>query len=135
MLDRRIVACNLTPGKKGRYSARLMFWSGWDRDRDREIAAGDKMPARPWICLWYVEIRGLGHYKVEWHRAPLAFISHHILSRMAQRHDMRSVDDMLTVVARIAIEVMDLYQAKGVEETLAPGPSATACQRDVVGVD
>ena len=81
------------------------------------------MPARPWICLWYVEIRGLGHYKVEWHRAPLAFISHHILSRMAQRHDMRSVDDMLTVVARIAIEVMDLYQAKGVEETLAPGPS------------
>ena len=51
VLGRRIVACNLTPGKKGRYSARLMFWSGWDRDRDREIAAGDKMPARPWICL------------------------------------------------------------------------------------
>jgi hypothetical protein len=52
---RRIVACNLTPGKRGRYQMRMMFWSGWNRDKDREIGPDHKIPKRPWICLWYTE--------------------------------------------------------------------------------
>jgi hypothetical protein len=116
VMGRRIVACNLVTAKKGRYSARLCFWSGWDRDRDCEIEPGDRIPPRPQVCLWYVEIQGLSHHRVEWHRAPLCFLSHHILSRMAQRHEMRTLDDMLTAIARIAIGIMNLYMDKGVDQ-------------------
>jgi hypothetical protein len=123
VMGRRIVACDLEPAKRGRYHMRLCFWSGWDRDKDREIEPSHKVPRRPWVCLWYVEVDGLGNHRVAWHRAPLAYISHHVLSRMAQRRGLRDLDDLFTAIARVAIAVMDLYQSKGVDATLAPPPS------------
>jgi hypothetical protein len=113
----------LTPGKRGRYTIRLVFWSGWDKAFDREIGADDPLPGRPWLCLWYTEIVGSGHSRVDWRRAPLCFVSTHVLSRMAQRHDMRTLEQMLLAITRIALAVLVLVQDKGVKESLNPPPS------------
>jgi hypothetical protein len=94
VLGHPTVSTGLKPGKRGVYEICVLFWSGYDKHRDREIGIGDALPSRPWLALWYTVIEGTGHNRVNWHRAPLCYISHHVLSRMAQRHGMRTLDDM-----------------------------------------
>jgi hypothetical protein len=123
VLGRRVVATSLRSGKRGKFELLLHFWSGWDRAHDREILIGDKVPPKPWIVLWHTEVVGSGNYYVTWHRAPIVFVSCHVLVRMAQRGGLRTIDDMLTALARIALSSAELFKSKGCEQALCPPPS------------
>jgi hypothetical protein len=123
VLGHPTVATGLKPGKRGRYVIRLVFWSGYDNSRDCEIAVDDPMPSRPWICLWYAEITGRGHSRVDWERAPLCYVSHHILSRHAQRLGSRTIDEMLLTISKIGLSVLELVKDKSAEQAMNPPPS------------
>ena len=42
---------------------------------------------------------------------------------MAQRYDMRTLDQMLFTITKIALGVLELVQSKGIEESLNPPPN------------
>ena len=44
VLGHQTVCTGLSPGKRGRYTIRMLFWSGWDKARDREIGVDDPLP-------------------------------------------------------------------------------------------
>jgi hypothetical protein len=88
----------LTPGKRGKYKILFMFWAGWDRDREQEIKVGDPIPERPQLVYWAGALEGTGNGRRTICYLPILIISHHVLSRTAQRHGLRTVDDMLDSV-------------------------------------
>jgi hypothetical protein len=97
-LDRVNVKASLVPGKRGKYEIFFMFWAGWDRDREAEIKTGDPLPERPQIIHWVARLESLGRYRRTLDYAPVLIISHHVLSRTAQRHGLRTLDDMLDAI-------------------------------------
>jgi hypothetical protein len=66
-----------------------------------EIKAGDVLPPKPWICCLVTEVVGEGRGLVNGKAYGPLFISHHALSRSAQRWGVRTVDDVRTVARAI----------------------------------
>jgi hypothetical protein len=96
------VRTRLVPGKRGKYKIMFMFWAGWDRDREQEIKAGDPIPERPQLVYWAAALEGTGQgRRISYIYLPILIISRHVLSRTAQRHGLRTVDDMLDTVEAI----------------------------------
>jgi hypothetical protein len=85
-------------GKRGKYKILFMFWAGWDRDREEEIKAGDPIPERPQLVYWAAALERTGNGERSIMYRPILIISHHVLSRTAQRHELRTVDDMLDTI-------------------------------------
>jgi hypothetical protein len=73
----------LKPGKRGKYKILVMFWAGWDRDREEEIKVGDPIPERPQLVYWAGALEGTGNGNRHISYLPILIISHHVLSRTA----------------------------------------------------
>src|SRR5262245_7539449 len=89
-------AVHLAPGKRGRFTLGVYSLTGWCPARDAAIAVGDAIPPKPWIaglvCL--VESLGGGRNMVRAYDKPLLFLTHHVISRGAQRLGLRTQDDI-----------------------------------------
>jgi hypothetical protein len=81
----------LQTGTRGRYELHVYTTGGWDAGRDDEIGLDDPIPTRPWVVYFLTVIRGRGAKLKSW---PVLFITHHALSRTAQRFGMRSEPDL-----------------------------------------
>jgi len=62
------------------------------------IKVGDPIPERPQLVYWAGALEGTGNGRRTICYLPILIISHHVLSRTAQRHELRTVDDMLDSV-------------------------------------
>ena len=94
---------SLTPGKRGKYTIQIWQWVGWDAGRDREIGIDSPIPEKPWLAfrVLHIETKGRGRGFADIAEAPILLISHHALSRAAQRFGMRTNDHMLAAARRI----------------------------------
>jgi hypothetical protein len=103
-----LLDCVLMPGKRGRYKLILIDCAGWNPITGRAIRAGWhiiegdaedddtlSIPDKPWLScrITHLESLGRGHYKV-WRQIPL-LITHHSLSRLAQRSNAREAIDLV----------------------------------------
>jgi hypothetical protein len=91
----------LEPGKRGKFTIALFDWCAWDDGRGKEIEAGDSLPQKPWLCCCFTTITGLGGGKREVESRHALFVTHHALSRLAQRCGVRTIDDMIVAVAAL----------------------------------
>jgi hypothetical protein len=115
------LAVDLKAATRGRYEMLIYDWTGWDPGTEEgEIKQGDAIPEKPWIACWATLIRGR-----EFRRSPKGFksgpiliINHHALSRAAQRHNVRTVADMLSMCSEIWSATCKLLNEKGVEPAL-----------------
>jgi hypothetical protein len=98
----------LTPGKRGRYSLCYFDWTGWDAARGDEIMLNDPIPPKPQIVCWLNSInsKGRGRCEATVRGAPFLFITHHVLSRTAQRFGARTLDDLSAVVENLSSTTM-----------------------------
>jgi hypothetical protein len=95
---RRVAGANLidiTPGKRGHYRIALYDWVAWDDDRGDEIKPGDQIPAKPWLICAITDIRGRGRGARQADSGYVLRITHHALSRLAQRCGARTIEDMI----------------------------------------
>jgi hypothetical protein len=106
-LGRGNVRTVLKPGKRGKYRILFMFWAGWDRDREKEIKPEDSIPERPQLVYWAAALEGLGNGNYSITYVPMLIIGHHVLSRTAQRHGLRTLDNMFG-----AIETLNQWAIK-----------------------
>jgi hypothetical protein len=123
---RKVIIAMLRPGKRGKYALRLVFWTGWDPARDCEIGPGDPVPDKPWVVLWVaiVTSEGNGRERVAWKRYPLIFVSHHLLSRAAQRLGVRTLGQLQTMIGNVAAAGLKLVTDKDdLDVVLKPPPA------------
>lgn len=106
----------LEPGKRGRYAMTINDWTGWDQARDDEITAGDPIPEKPWLSCWLTLIRSEGRSPPTLQSVPILFITHHVLSRAAQRRGARTIPDLMAVSRTLwnaAVAPLTQAQAQG----------------------
>jgi hypothetical protein len=95
-----LIDVELTPGKRGRYTIEFFDWVGWNEQRGEEIAPGDPLPPKPWLACSFTVIKGTPTGRdAEAYNCLL--ITHHALSRLAQRAGARSIADLITATAAI----------------------------------
>jgi hypothetical protein len=116
-MARRIVQAgatcvDLTPGKRGRYEISIYFLLGWDPYRDEEITIETAMPEKPWLAYFLSAIESKGRGKVTETTIPVLFITHHVLSRTAQRLGLRTTDQLLGTMRAIWNGAMRLLDDK-----------------------
>jgi hypothetical protein len=105
---------HLTPGKRGRYTLIAYNLVGWDRARDAAILAGDPIPEQPQIAcnLTAVESEGRGRDLVKITSRPMLLVTHHCLSRAAQRFGVRTSAHLVAVTTAIWNTAFDLLCEK-----------------------
>jgi hypothetical protein len=100
---------SLKPGKRGRYELFVYSLAGWDPQRDALIEPGDPIPEKPWICTLFQVIHGTGKHRGSRTGFVWLYLTHHCLSRSAQRWGVRTVADLfatITSIARVAIKYL-----------------------------
>jgi len=109
-----VLATNLDPGKRGRYRLLIYDLTGWNQRKDREIVFDDKIPERPWIACNVIIIKseGRGADRVTFRSKPMVLISHHAMSRTAQRLGMRTGEHMLKATHAIWTAALDVLHEK-----------------------
>jgi hypothetical protein len=113
---------SLTPGKRGRYEMFIYTLAGWDPKRDVPIEPGDPIPEKPWVCTLFHIVCGQGHGRVT-HAisSPPLFVTHHSLSRSAQRWGVRTAEDLSAVIETITdVAFAYLIEIGGVAQINTP---------------
>src|SRR5262245_42326361 len=84
----------LKPGKRGQYELRTNIFIGWNPESDESILADMRIPTKPWIACSIVRVKsdGRGKGKTDFDALPILFITHHAISRAAQRLGLSTVD-------------------------------------------
>jgi hypothetical protein len=105
---------HLTPGKRGQYRLLIFDRLGWDPRRDGFILPDDPVPQQPWIAcnLTRVESEGRGRDIVSYESRPALFITHHAMSRVAQRFGARTIAHLMAAAELIWEGALDLLLAK-----------------------
>ena len=91
----------LEPGKRGKYTITFFQVCGLDPNTDKPISHVDEIPDKPQLLcsMGLFESKGRGVYNVD--GMPHLIVTHHALSRLAQRCDARVPKDMINAVACI----------------------------------
>jgi hypothetical protein len=87
----------LCPGKRGRYSMVIYDWVGFDPERNLTIQESDVPPPKPWLACWTTLFSALDG-KRDSATGAFLLVTHHALSRLAQRLGAREPDDLLAAV-------------------------------------
>jgi hypothetical protein len=121
---------DLEPGKKGRYRLAFSDVVGWDPILDDMITSTGEIPPRPWLAIHLVSAIGTGkaHDPVQHRAMPVLFITHHVLSRSAQRAGARTVADLMAVVTSIEDAAVGSMGELGVDRWLDPPPEGRRLQ-------
>jgi hypothetical protein len=96
-----ILGVYIEPGKRGRYRMMIGLIDGWDSACKSVILPTDRMPEKPWLACDHLIIisKGRGVYKYD--LSTSLFVTHHALSRLAQRLRVKHPLDFLICVNNI----------------------------------
>lgn len=103
----------LRPGKRGRFELQFCDIAGWNPGTDEEIAEGDPIPECPWLAGSLTNLKSLGRGRVEPLSIVMVLVTHHALSRAAQRHGASKPEHLILVANSILLGVADFVLAKG----------------------
>jgi hypothetical protein len=87
--------------KRGRYEIWIVSIDGWNRDAQKLIFTCDEIPERPQLAASVIIARGLGHHQHDAKASVALIVSHHALSRLVQRSENRTADDLLAAVTNL----------------------------------
>jgi hypothetical protein len=80
---------DLYPGKRGKYKMIVVERVGWNPFKESKIKEDDFIPMKPQIVFYVSLMESKGNYKTDVTSYPMLFITHHAMSRAAQRLGMR----------------------------------------------
>ena len=110
----------LEPGKRGCYNLTFYHSAGWNPIKNDSIEQGDTIPKLPWIVYYVttVESKGKGSSEIKVSSSPLLFVTHHALSRIAQRFGARTTEHLLNASTVIWNAAMTLANEIGIKKWL-----------------
>jgi hypothetical protein len=92
---------NLEPGKRGRYHLFVHGWVGWDAAANDRIKINDPIPDKPWFANWQFVLEGTGHCGIRSYARAVLYVTHHSLSRVVQRWQVKTLTDLTRVIDTI----------------------------------
>jgi hypothetical protein len=114
------ISTYLSPGKRGSYEFMFCDLAGWDVTRNAEITPQDQLPAKPWL-VGFVNVLtslGRGREQRDFKSSPILFVTHHALSRVAQRFGATHSHHLLNLTTNIFNQLMDEQMERGKAGTL-----------------
>lgn len=97
----------LSSGKRGRYKIGAVFIDGWDATHEQIVHIDDAMPTKPWLACTHVVLTSKGRHDYENKAAVPLMVSHHAMSRLAQRCGAETPIDLLIAVNNIWCAFID----------------------------
>jgi hypothetical protein len=97
----------LTTGKRGKYHMGVHTMVGWNPATDRRIDIDDDICSKPWLVNFYYTVERLGNCLFRTSSRPVIFWTHHCLSRLTQRWEVRNLTDMLRVIKTLSTTGME----------------------------
>jgi hypothetical protein len=97
----------LETGKRGRYRLSVYAFTGWDPIRDQRITVDDEPPEKPWLTYWSYMVEGVGRGGLKLYSRGVLYLTHHSLSRVTQRWQVRTLSDLRKVIHTIALCVLN----------------------------
>ena len=123
-------------GKRGRYTLTLCHWIGWDPEIEDMIEIGSPMPkGRAWVALLQTELTGQGGHSRTERTAPNVFVTHHALSRLAQRLGARTPMHLLISCRSFLEWRVRASEEHGEDGWLKLKPPTTGWHVPIPGVD
>ena len=106
------------PGKRGRYKMILRVLDGWDSGRRAVIydgpAGAATIPERPWLTVTTIRRVSAGRHDYDVFFSWDLFVTHHALSRLAQRCGARTPADLMAAAAEMwATYVLRCFEQRG----------------------
>lgn len=98
------IAVELNPGKRGRYTMLVYDLVGWDRVRDDMITPTSAIPEKPWLACLVTRITDRGR---DIKTVPMMFLTHHAISRAAQRFQVRTAEHIVGLAHSTLCEVCE----------------------------
>ena len=112
---------DLRTGKRGKFELCFLELLGWDAGQDEPILPEHPgpWPEKPWLVC---HVNGLEGRATGTKMAPLVFVTHHCLSRAAQRLEVRTTADLVTTTELIIIAASKLVMKLGMQRILDEMP-------------
>ena len=126
----------LRPGKRGKYELDFFELVGWDPIRGDKITLEDDLPEKPWVMFCITQIKSVGLRRAPSliRSIPLLFITHHVVSRAAQRVSMIDVECLMEVLYDIFGASVPFFE-EGPESWLGPQSAGHRVQFKTLGSD
>jgi hypothetical protein len=103
----------LIPGKRGRYTLYIHAMCGWNPETGKLIDVDDLFPPKPWISCLVYQIKGTGNGNIEFRSWSQLYLTHHCLSRAAQRWGVRTAAELAHAIKVISGEAVRYMRDKG----------------------
>jgi hypothetical protein len=85
-------------GKRGRYTLHFFGLDGFSPSRRKIIVEEQDIPSKPWLALSSFLIVSKGNHAYDESSGILMLLTHHALSRLAQRTSVRTISDLFGAV-------------------------------------
>ena len=108
-----LLVCGIQPGKRGRFAVCGCFWG---------LTNASRGTAKPQIECSFIIWQNLGDFRHTWSSRQLFVVSHHALSRLAQRSSVRTADDLYLALREMVMAMIDAIQAKTMDDERASPP-------------
>ena len=114
---------SLKPGKRGKFELCFRELLGWDAAQDKPLLPGEHsgpQPEKPWLVCYASQLDGRDMRGTKVH--PFVFVTHHCLSRAAQRFNARTAADLITTTELIILGANKLVTKQGLQHALDKMP-------------
>ena len=91
----------LEPGKRGKYTVHVLDVAGWDPAKEEVITEVDAIPSKPWLACMVTKIESKGRHRYDDKSAVALLVTHHAMSRLAQRCGAKEPKDLIWAVHAI----------------------------------
>jgi hypothetical protein len=108
-----ITEVHLTPGKRGRFALTFAYWTGFDPERDKCVETADALPVgRVWLAYVIKRVKGEGGGQYSKAGGAAFLVTHHALSRLAQRCGARTPGDLIDGLTSMANGIVPILEAE-----------------------
>ena len=98
------LGAHIKTGKRGRYVLTIATMNAWNAETKAIVFPDDPMPETPWLAFSTTTITSKGKHRYDDEVCELyLFVTHHALSRLAQRCGARTIDDVAQAARRIGV--------------------------------
>jgi hypothetical protein len=104
VIGRFLVGIALKSGKRGRYELLLATLEAWNVETNAAIGPEGELPEKPWIALVSTVLKSKGNHNYDQEDRIVLLVTHHALSRLAQRCGARTIDEVYDAVWTIAAQ-------------------------------
>jgi hypothetical protein len=94
-------------GKRGRYALDFCSLNGWNPITKKLIFDEQSIPHKPWLAFTATRISSKGNHAYDETSFSTMFLTHHSLSRLVQRSNVKHMKDLLIAIHGIWLAYVD----------------------------